>query len=768
MKLKAVQSCTVKTALSILLVISQFSQTTYAGNSNIRQPKTMDEVGLPLDLFPIDTVQKALADEDVQASDPGYNGKNHQSQANGQNNGNNSNNQNNGNNNRNGNNNQNNNGGFNKPRNNNSTILANDETMEAAKVPNEFKCPLFDNRPNAELIRAIDALVAEVTSNPECQNNAAASNVESNSKTIKTNIDSIRQIMQLEDPSMVNVGQIESAVTAAINATQELGNTLNNNAFINSKCGRQTMSSGQALLALNDIINGVSPYALMAVSLNAALLPALPYVIGTTAVSSAISIGKKMYESNTISMQEPDHRKALLQNTCQFVKVAKKVRFMELAQSGQIEQITQELDKKIERYKSNFSNPSRELYSLLKYKDTTEKMLQPSLAQIQKDRETLTNVEKQIAMNNDDLMMCTLSKEVVNWSRNSSTFPNTIINNLTAVSANATDAQKMQTATLKSHFTTSLKRITDASAKATRSEDAIKLCAQSGKSLVMGLKQSLNLTNTIINTQKASLEKELSVSKEYGVWKSNYNMIQADKLTVSRVEAALEALSKDDSIVDRSELSQRMGVLKSGLFGTRDGRMPLVGGAPPALAWLDYTKRMHDRSMSQFVAAWTQIYEGALTLTTTGKTPYTTLGLMGMNGYVSSQVVNETMQNVKSAENLTVINLNNLPLGSRNNEIACQQLESAWLNWSSALDHIGATKLYCNLIDNVLDVSIDARIVKFCRGDVDLNGRVNSQSTIASAQSLLVTKGYKQKAELVRNKMKELQCPMPSISVMND
>ncbi|MBV2168964.1 MAG: hypothetical protein KUL82_09670, partial [Bdellovibrio sp.] len=41
-------------------------------------------------------------------------------------------------------------------------------SMNAARVPEAYTCPLFDNRPHAELIAAIDSLNKEVKASPEC------------------------------------------------------------------------------------------------------------------------------------------------------------------------------------------------------------------------------------------------------------------------------------------------------------------------------------------------------------------------------------------------------------------------------------------------------------------------------------------------------------------------------------------------------------------------------------------------------------------------
>ncbi len=632
--------------------------------------------------------------------------------------------------------------------------------MSAAKVPDEYSCPLFDNRPNSELLTAISALSAQVSSVQDCKNDTSASSIVDNNKTITDSIASLQKMTQVTDPTQVNVGGIEAAVTGALQATQNLGSILNSNGFLNSKCGRQTMSSGQALLSLNNIINGMSPYALMAVSMNAALLPALPFVIGGVAVTSGISIAAKMYNANTLDMSSPEHRKALLQNTCQFIKVAKKVRFMELAQSGQIEQISQNLESSVQAYRNKFSQPSRELYSLLKYKDASDKELAAALAQTNEDKKSLGNLDEQLAPNSDNLMACILSRELVNWAQDGKSFPASAIVNFEQVTKNLQNNSRLQAVATRAVHESSMKKITESAAQSTTDEKALMTCAQTGRAWIASVRQAVNSTAAVIDAKKKSVETELSANRDYRQWKSQYNVIQIEKVTVDRVEKALETLAKDDSFIDRSELAQRMSVLKAGLFGARGLKIPVLSGAPPVTAWLNYTKSLHDRAISDFVAAWTVLYNGSLTFNVNDPV----IGFRSVDAHRVA-AMNENDKNASVLSNLT---LATLPVGSRGNEIACQQLESAWLSWSAALDHLGATQLFCNMIDGVIDVNMDPSVVNFCRGSVDLNGKVNWPSAITSAKSVLVQKGFKQKAGVVSAKIKELQCPMPSASVMSN
>ncbi|UOF00035.1 hypothetical protein [Bdellovibrio reynosensis] len=637
---------------------------------------------------------------------------------------------------------------------------SNGTRMGVAKVPDAYSCPLFDNRPHTELLAAIDSLSKEVKASPECAGVPSAKTLEDNGNQIKESIATLQKLMQSQDASEVNVTQIDQSMSAALAAVGNLGDIVNNNNFLNSKCGRQTMSTGKVLLALNDVINGMAPYALFAVSMSAALAPALPFVIGGAIATSGISAISKMIDQNTLDMTNPEHRKAVLQNTCQFTKVAKKVRFMQLAQSGKIDKITQELERNVELYNSRFGNPSRELSGLLRYRELKSKTNEEIQKRIASDRSDLAAVEEQVSSNNDDIMVCTLGNELVNWAADGKSFPASAFLNLDAVTSQGDRSQRLQATTMKTLHATSIRRIAELAPKAYEDESNLRACAQSTRTWITGVRQAISATGSLLAKNRTDLEAELSGNAEYRQWKLQYNLIETEKLTIKRVEKAMQELAKDNSIVDRSELAQRMVLLKSGLFGSRSA---WGFGNPPVLAWINHTKTMHDQAVAAFSTGVRAVRNGSYSLTDAGRGKHVKYTISGMP-YTDPKVQVEANQIMQTLSN---INLTNLPLGSREQEIVCQQLESAWLDWSAAIDHIGAIQFFCDMIDPVLDVKMDSSVMNACRGNTQLNGSTLVKSTVQNAKDTLVRKGFQADANLISQKLKALQCPMPAVSVMN-
>lgn len=632
--------------------------------------------------------------------------------------------------------------------------------MNIAKVPEQFACPVFDNKPLEELFTAIDALSTQVTSSKECSGDPSAKGLQENGEKIKQNIESLQSIMAMTDPSQVNVGDIEQSLTSALSSAQNIGNILSNNSFVNSACGTQTMTAGKALLAFNDIINGLSPYALFAVSMNAALAPALPFVIGGIVATSGISVIGQMIESNSLDMTNPTTRKALVVNTCQFVKVSKRVRFMQLAQTGKIDQITKELQKSVNLYKAQFDRPTEKLNNLLSLKAAHEKNLATINKQLQSDLTDLRSIEEQFKANNDDLMVCTLGNELAMWANDGKAFPASTIVNLNNVATSSNNTVKLQSTAMKNHFESARKKVLENAQKAIESEDALKSCASAARSWLSGIRQTANLTSNIVKTNQKELESQLNKHADYRHWKAQYVLIENQRKTVERVEKAMKELSQDQSIIDRSELSQRLTSLKSGLFG--NGRSMKLGKAP-VKAWIDHTRSMYDRTMAAFTRNMNAITNASYSLTPSGK------GLSTI--YVGPTQFRDPRMEKRDkavAESLSNFTLKNLPMGSRQNELACQQLENAWIDWTSSLDHLGSIQFFCDMIDTVIDEHMDKSIKSACRGNETIAGKGYIGSIVQMTRDQLVKKGFQKKASIISAKMKELKCPLPSVNVMNN
>lgn len=611
-------------------------------------------------------------------------------------------------------------------------------SMFPAKVSEEYSCSLFDNGTNKEIFAAIDSL-NKVVKPPEAECSGTGTPNESLQKsaaTIKTSIANLQKLMQTQDPSTLAPNQIEQTVTTAVTAIGEIGTIIENNEFLNSKCGSQTMSSGKVLLALNEIINGLAPFALQAAGASPA---ALPFLIGGSVASSAIATVAKMSDEKKLSMEIPEHRKALLQNTCQFMKIAAKQRLMELAQDGKGAYVKSQLEKQKNIYKERYENPGSELHSLLSLREQVKQAAQSLEQQLESDRVKWKEVSDQLAANNDNLMVCIATNELVNTAGDGKSFPASAFANLDAATK-MDPSQGTQAKILKNFNAASMKRIGDAALRSSDDERSLNLCAQASRSWVKSLQQTLDLTAGIVSKIKNEIDKKVSTNTGYSYWAAQYNRAK----TIENFEKAIDEMEKDNSI-DRSELAQRMKVLKAGLFGSRP-LFPWKNTKSPVYAWIDHTKKQYDESIATFLTELKQIRDGSYSLTAAS----------GVNRILLTPKLHD--YSLLEARFLGNLNLNQLPAGTYGHERACKTLDAASSAFNSALKHLEAIQLFCNLVGPALDTTVDSDIVKACGEDsVDL--KRSAKSLVEEAEALLNVKGFKTQAALVNKRQKDLGCP---------
>lgn len=706
----------------------------------------------------------------------------------------------------------------------------------ACNVPPEYDCPLFENRPHDGLLQALDALSYAMSTTPECQEQASSMQyVQQNAEVIRAAVGNLQQFMDKPDTAYANVGALEQNIDVAIRAATQLGQVFGNNSLMNSRCGREVMSTGKVAIAINDILNGLAPFALMATAINPALGGAAAFAItGGSMATSAIASIVNMIEQGTVDMTNPEHRKAVLKNTCQYTKIARKIRFMQLAQSGQIQQITTELDRQIVAYKARFAQPSSQLQAQINFMNNVEAEAAMVDRQIRKDEFELRALEMQMTESaRDNLYTCLIGNELVRRSLRTDIpiFPASVFTNLDLANRmstggggsttppgggfppgggtppwdNSTGFPGSGTGTPAPDYgfpgagsppgdstgipgesdlqISSVKMLNDISRRRIMAleqqmlsddQNAILTCADTTRSWVKGMRQALNLTRDIVNRQRQAVETTLSQNPEFASWRVQAQQIRAEEQTVTRVARVMQELAKDTSVIDRSELDQKLMLIKGALFGTKGAWR---WGRSPIAEWLEHTLRLHGNRISSFNENIRSLQTAAFQIRMSGQLDFPMMMQMS-----AREDYKQAISRSQAAFNLETINLEKVPLGSRGHELACQLMETAWLDWSGAIDHLGATEFMCDLIDGYIDNKIENGIVRFCRGEIALDGRQIRNSRIQDAKQTIINKKqymnpgyatggsrtYRDWAMLVAQKMNDLQCPLPPVSVMKE
>lgn len=636
-------------------------------------------------------------------------------------------------------------------------------------------CPLIDNRPYKDLLQSIQALSRVVVVTPECQNNADVVKMNEEVKKLLSSGTSLQTLWAspesiASDPKAL--ADFQANLTVMITGINRVTETLQSNALINDKCGRQMLTGTGILVAVSDLISSFAPFALIGASMNPSLGVALPYILGFTGVGSVAKIIKNLHDQNTLDMSKPEHRQAIMQNICEFSKINQRVRFLKLAQTGQLEKVTEEIQQmRKDTYSALRGRFSERALSIAGIRTSYAQVLSRAAQTLKLDTAEIQGLMAQVAESKDDHLTCFMAREVIEKAGDESGFPLRAVGNFKTLLANQENPSVAQTAILRAE-----ERLRDhlKSLAAAGAEKAISECAAAGRAYFESLSRIVQTTGTTLTKLTASLDRQLGQDPEYAQYRKNELAAQAETETLAKVANILEQLNLDNAILDKVEMDTQMRGLKQALFGTPGG-LPLLRGSSPAMAWLSFVDEQFARSVSAFDTEIQSLVQDSYMITRTGRNDFVRRNEKGepvLDRYGHPIKLSITQQHetifsdVRMSQELGNITTRIAPVGSDNQRVICQRLENVWLSWAAAMDHLAAQNFFCQNIQGFFDSSTEPALVRHCSGRRDLAGKVLVPSTIEQKKSRLVEKGFRDRAQLINAKMKELICQMPDASSM--
>ncbi|MFN7262974.1 MAG: hypothetical protein ACK5UJ_04145 [Pseudobdellovibrionaceae bacterium] len=640
--------------------------------------------------------------------------------------------------------------------------------VETSGVPG-MSCPLIDNRPHGELLAAVENLYRHINPVDQCQNNSEVEKMSRLAEQLRASGTSLNSMWNnpealVADPTRLS--EFQRQMESMVSGMNLIGETLTNNSLMNSKCGRQLMSGTGILQALGDLATSLAPFALLGASINPSWSVGIKLILGVTGAGSLSKILSEMNEKGTLDMRKPENRLAVLQNTCEFSKIAQRVRFLKLAQSGQIDQVTNELKMMKNRtQRVMLSSASDKVMTLVQAREDIQGKLESARRQNRKDSSELNAMMRQLQQAQDDMLYCTEARFLAANYDQEDQFPRTAVENFRMLIKNQGNQMTQVQARLLAkelQFRERLMSIPEASL-----ESRLNDCARSGKIYVEQLKQLVIATDETIKKHELSLNAQLMKDSDYASYQAKERAAVREIETLTKVGSILERLNQDNSVIDKSEMHTQMYLLKASLFNSESFMRK-----SPVFAWLQFSNEQFVRAAGRFEFEWNDMLNRAYKMTEAGAGNYEQIIALSAatGGFVlmGNPLMEAIVRDRKASQNLGNLTVKVAPVGTAQHADACQRLENTWLEWAAALDHLAAQDFFCKTIRNLVDGTVERKIVDHCYGDIGLDGRVNRKSLISRNQTALVQKSFKNKAQIVSKKMKELSCEMPdALSVMN-
>ncbi|HEY8270289.1 MAG TPA: hypothetical protein VIG33_05330 [Pseudobdellovibrionaceae bacterium] len=624
----------------------------------------------------------------------------------------------------------------------NTRITTTSPGMKKSNVKDEFKCNLFENVPYEDILSALNSLNQAVSS-PAC-GGPSQTNVQgivNNNKTIADAIKDLRGFV--ENPGSIqpeNAADISNKVDLAIRAATTIANSFAQSDLLSKEC-RQAMSAGQVATSINDLINGLTPYALMAATMTTGGAAAVPYIVGGSIITGAIGSMNKIIDENGVQVEQPEVRRAIVENTCQFIRLDQKYKFLIKSRDEQISKITTDLSSSKRLFSAKLGVQGS--------KNAVEKFLTEIDTKIPVARSQLEMDKQFMRSTSDDLKICQLGIQLTVMAQDKASYVSTMLTSLDKALAIYGTNNVAQAQALKLSGTLAAKDLRSVAVSQFSSKANYKKCAESTKSFIETIGQSASLAKELVTLAQENLEKGLQGDKEYNLYKYHLLTLNQKQFQAQRVTDSLDKLQAYATTITQAEIDSEMDRLRRGLFNNS-----YMGMAPsPVLKWFKFVNGLHREDLSRFKDGLSSLRLRAYQMSPSGKAHKSIVGFYAKDS-----------KDGKDAANLVQFNLKDLPMGTPDHDDICREMRDVWNRWTSAIDYLAASDAFCNMLEPYVydNRPEDRSLVAMCRGyskssPIAIHGQA-ILSTVANMKNRLVVDKTRDWALYLQKKIEALNC----------
>ncbi|WP_413288755.1 hypothetical protein [Bdellovibrio sp. HCB337] len=643
----------------------------------------------------------------------------------------------------------------NRNRNNNNNSNYNKNASKIADIDADFQCNLFESVPFEEILSAVNALNAAVNS-PSCgESKMNVQGIVDNNKAIKDAVTALRGYK--ENPETVqpeNAPDIVANVDAAIRAATSVANSFAQSDLLKKEC-RQSMNAGDIAVAVSDLINGLTPYALMAASFTGGTA-AIPFIVGGSILTNAVGSMAKIVGENSPDVKDAQVRRAIVENACQYIRLDQKYKFLIKSRQEQVNKITADLSASQRLFSAKIDGLAPGANTLMDRKSALDKVAMEINSNMSSVRSQIELDKQFMKSTSDDIKLCQLGVQMAVLAKDQTSYIATVRNSLDQAMTAYGSNSIAQAQALKVSSDLAIKHLEQVAAKQFSGKVDFNKCASMTRSFVETIDQSASLSRQLVKIAQESVEKGLQTNREYANFKARLSTLNQKQFQATRVTESLDNLRAYANAISQSEINSEMERLRRGLFN--NGAFGAYGSSSPVLMWFKHVKGLHDGAVKNFQEGLSALRLRASRMTKTGSVVVAT--------YPGYYQVNKAQleQDQKDAQNMVPFNLKQLPLGTADHEGVCRELDDVWNRWTVAVDHLAAMDAFCSMIEPyVYDTRPeDYDLVKMCRGFTKQSAAAGTYgarlSTVAQAKDDLVKNKTRDWALFLQTKMDALVC----------
>ena len=618
-------------------------------------------------------------------------------------------------------------------------------TSPAAAEPKaNFQCNLFENSELVELSSAIASL-NQAVGTPSCSGSSAvtAQSVIDGNKKIMDAVNALQGF--LVSPETITADSavlISNNVDIAIRTANSLVNTLANTDLMNKSC-RDQMDAGQVALAVNDIINGLTPYALMAATMTGGTT-AVPFIVGGSVITGALSSMNKIVNESAKKLQDPKARRAIIENTCQFIRLDQKYKFLIKNRDEQIRKISNDLSSTKKLFTTRLNGLSTSLTGLVDRKTTLasetadlERTLTPALQQLDMDKAFM-------ASTTDPVKICQIGIQWAILAEEKGSYVDTILGSVDKSLTSFGSNSVAEARTLKFSAQYAMKNLSEFAGLQFSIYSDFAPCASLAKSLAETMDQSAKFSKRILKLAVEKVNQEIKDNSNYPQIQNQLDLITKKQNQANLVLGSLDNLKKYATSFVQSEIASEMSRLRMQVFGA---------GSAPITAWFGFTENLHNSAVKDYSTGLKNLRNQAYAMTDSGRKL--------ANGTSAGPLVNgaQIAKDWEDATQLRPFETLKGRKGSAAHTAACREIQDVWDRWVVAVDHLSALESLCGMIDPyIYDTrSEDRALVKMCRGATDMTG-YRAKSSLQSLKDSLMQNHSAEWALVLKAKVNALGC----------
>lgn len=626
--------------------------------------------------------------------------------------------------------------------------------MKDSGLKGDFRCNLFENSESASILDAINTLNQAVGS-PSCGGGAiSVQSVQDNNKIISDTVTSLQGFLQ--NPETVQADSaagIANSVDRAIRAANALATAFASSDLANKTC-RERMSGGQVVLALNDIVNGLTPYALMAATMTGGTA-AIPFIVGGSVITSTLKSMNDILKENSTKINDSQVRHAIVENTCQFIRLDQKYKFLVKNRDEQIKKISLEIANSQRLFGTRIEGLSKPLNNLVLRKNALsvtfsqiDDQLGNAIAQIKMDKSFILGTT-------DETKICLAGIQLATLAQDQTSYVSTMLGSIDKAmyAYGSTSIVEAQTLKLSAKIASNNLMQFSNTQLATLNPD-FSGCAKTAKSFVETIEQSADLSKRIVKLAEDNVDRELKNNQEYSRIQSRNFVLTQKKLQAQRIVGSLDNLQQYATIFTQAEIDTEMARLRAGLFGQR-----IMGINSPVMAWFSYTQGLHNAAVKDFNTGLSKLQFRIYEKTKSSNNP--------MNNSLLGLLINKKQmdRDWESSKQLSLYKTSVFRPGTLEYTNSCRELQEVWTRWMTAIDQLSAVESFCSMIEPYVYDSRpeDIFLVQMCRGGLkgyDAFGAASvSISDLQQLKQKLIKDGTSRSALLLKSKIDGLQCP---------